>query len=173
MGGGGSGYAIDELVGILQGRAKFAQILGQAGPKLAAEDMHPWVWEEAAPRWDAGFYRDAVQSAATRIFDVELPKKLGLQPVKDPADLFAAFAPDRPASKPTLRFPDIDPTDPSWESVHRGAMLVGQGCVKGIRNPRTHRLEVREDQVALEELATLSLLARWIQDADLIPASGP
>jgi hypothetical protein len=36
-----------------------------------------------------------------------------------------------------------------------------------IRNPRTHRPDVNEDQVALEELAALSLLARWIDDAVL------
>jgi hypothetical protein len=36
-----------------------------------------------------------------------------------------------------------------------------------IRNPRTHRPDVNEDQVALEELAAPSLLARWIDDAVL------
>lgn len=158
------------LLGALGDAKEVAEHLSPQGPRLAAADMHPWVWEEAAPRWDAGFYRDAVQAAATRVFDTELPKKLGVQPTKDPADLFAAFAPDRPATKPTLRFQDVDPFEPSWENVHRGAMLVGQGCVKAIRNQRTHRLEVREDQVALEELATLSLLARWIDDAELTPA---
>ncbi len=129
--------------------------------------MHPWVWEEAAPRWDAGFFRDAVQAAATRIFDDELPRKLKRSRQRIPSSLFAAFAPDRVG--PKLRFPDLDENDPSWESSHRGAMLIGQGCVRGIRNPRTHRLEVREDQATLEELATLSLLARWIDDAELKP----
>ena len=159
-----------QLVAAVNRREEVATALGPSGPSLAAAELHPWVWEEAAPRWDAGFYRDAVQAAATRIFDVELPKKLGVQPSKDPAGLFAAFAPDK-TSGTVLRFPDLDPTDASWASVHRGTMLVGQGCVMAIRNPRTHRLAVSEDQVTLEELATLSLLARWIDDAEAVPAS--
>lgn len=157
-----------ELLGLLKTHERRRQILGDLGPQLSAARLHPWVWEEAASRWDAGFYRDAVQAAATRIFDVELPRTLGMQPVKDPADLFSAFNPKTAPRFGTLRFPDIPPEDPSFESVHRGAMLYGQGCVKAIRNPRTHRL-VSEEHVALEELAALSLLARWIEEAEFTP----
>jgi hypothetical protein len=159
-----------ELQAHLQQADLVDRVMGPTGPRLAAAELHPWVWEEAAPRWDAGFYRDAVQAAATRIFDVELPRKLGVQPQPNPADLFSAFAPDRKTGT-LLRFTDMDPTDAGWASVHRGTMLVGQGCVAAIRNPRTHRLAVREEQVVLEELATLSLLARWIDDAEAVPAS--
>jgi hypothetical protein len=157
--------ACEEILGRLKLAEEEAQIFGVKGPQLSATMMHPWVWEEAAPRWDARFFRDAVQAAATRIFDVELPKKLQVQPTSNPADLFAAFAPDR-KSGVVLRVTDIASNDASWASVHRGTMLIGQGCVAAIRNPRTHRLAIKEDQVALEELATLSLLARWIDDAD-------
>lgn len=153
----------EELLGILGNAEQWERVLGASGPKLAAAEMHPWVWSEAASRWDAHFYRDAVQAAATRIFDVELPAKLGVQPSKDPASLFAAFAPDK-NSGTVLRFPGVDPASASWASLHRGTMLFGQGCVMAIRNPRTHRLDVSEDQAALEELAALSLLARWIDD---------
>jgi hypothetical protein len=155
-----------QLIGTLKSAKEANEILGDKGPKMAADDMHRWVWEEAAHRWSAGLFRDAVQSAATRIFDVELPHKLGTQPSRNPADLLAAFATDKPAG-PQLRFEDINPSDPSWASVHRGVMLFGQGCVMAIRNPRTHRLDVNEEQAALEELAAISLLARWIDDAVL------
>lgn len=161
--------AAQELKGVLLGRERREAVMGDSGPKLSANNLHPWVWTEAAPRWDAGFYRDAVQSAATRIFDVELPKKLGVRPSSNPADLFAAFAPDRKKGT-VLRFPDIDPDDPTWANVHKGAMHVGQGCVASIRNPRTHRLSVGQEQTVLEELATLSLLARWVDDAEAVPA---
>lgn len=156
----------EEIIGILKNAERRQLIMGDAGPKLSATALHRWVWEEAAPRWDAGFYRDAVQAAATRIVDTELPRKLGVQPSKTPADLFAAFAPDR-AVGPTLRFPGLEKDDVRYASIHRGTMLVGQGVILSIRNPRTHRLEVGEQQHALEELATLSQLARWIDDADL------
>jgi hypothetical protein len=103
----------ERLVGTISKRERIEAVLGTQGPKLAASDMHPWVWEEAAPRLDAGFFRDALQAAANRIFDVELPKKLQVQPSPNPADLFAAFAPDK-RSGVILRFPDVDPADPSW-----------------------------------------------------------
>ena len=84
------------------------------------------MWEEAAPRWDACFQRDAVQAAATRIFDVELPKKLRVQPSKNTADLFAAFAPDKTVG-PLLRFTDLDPVDRSWASCHKGSCTLVRG----------------------------------------------
>lgn len=47
-------------------------------------------------------------------------------------------------------------------------MQLGAGCFAGIRNPATHedRLDLTE-QVALEQLATLSLLARWIDNCEV------
>lgn len=155
--------ASQELLGLFESQGELAEILDPSGPQLPAASLHPWVWEEAAPRWDGGFYRDAVQAAATRVFDVEMPKKLGVQPSRNPADLFAAFAPDK-SGVTVLRFEDVDRGSPTWESLHRGTMLLGQACVASIRNPRTHRL-VSDEQVALEELATLSLLARRIDDS--------
>ena len=134
--------AVDELLGILRNRGRRDVVMGQTGPQLPAAEMHRWVWEEAAPRLSAGFHRDAVQAAATRIFDTELPRKLGVQPVTKPANLFAAFSPDK-AAGPHLRFPDLDPGNPSWASFHQGVLLFGQACVATIRNPRTHQLEVR------------------------------
>lgn len=159
--------ACDELIGELRSQKRRLEVIGQLTTSLSPR-LHPWVWEEAASRWDAGQYRDAVQAAATRIFDVELPRKLDTKPVKDSADLLSAFNPKTGSAFGTLRFPGLTAGDPSYESVHRGAMLYGQGCVKGIRNPRTHRL-ANEEQVAIEELAALSLVARWIDEAAFTP----
>ena len=67
---------------------------------------------------------------------------------------------------PRLRFPDIDrgerPDD--WTSAHEGAMHLGMGCVQGIRNPRAHSSEDITEQEALEQLAVLSVLARWVDN---------
>ena len=113
-GGGGSRQAIGELAGTIQNRNRAMQILDPPGPAVAAKQLHPWVWSEAEPPWRHGLYRDAVQAAATRIFDVELPGKLGISPTKDPADLFSAFNTDlnkKPEAHARLRFPKIDPDD--------------------------------------------------------------
>jgi hypothetical protein len=53
-------------------------VLDPEGPKLAATKRHHLVWEAAAPRWDAKFYRDAVQAAAAQIIDVQPPAKMGV-----------------------------------------------------------------------------------------------
>jgi hypothetical protein len=47
-------------------------------------------------------------------------------------------------------------------------MDFGAGCFEGIRNPAAHedRLDLT-DQVALEQLAAFSLLARWIDECKL------
>jgi hypothetical protein len=52
-------------------------------------------------------------------------------------------------------------------------MSFGSGCFQAIRNPLGHLLneEVElSEQEALERLAALSLLARWIERATLVEA---
>lgn len=48
-------------------------------------------------------------------------------------------------------------------------MSFGQGCMKRIRNLYVHGHEPSEDE-ALEALAALSLLARWIDEAAVVGA---
>jgi hypothetical protein len=52
-------------------------------------------------------------------------------------------------------------------------MDFGAGCFEGIRNPaaHVHGLDLSE-QVALEQLAGFSLLARWIDECTVEAASG-
>ena len=63
------------LLGDLRDLEERAAHIGPHRPELSELELHPWVWEEARERWEAGQYRDAVQAAATRIFDEELPRK--------------------------------------------------------------------------------------------------
>ena len=57
------------LLGDLRDLEERAAHIGPHRPELSELELHPWVWEEARERWEAGQYRDAVQAAATRIFD--------------------------------------------------------------------------------------------------------
>lgn len=54
----------------------------------------------------------------------------------------------------------------TYKSVQRGAMTFAEGVFAGIRNPLSHEAdqELRE-QEALEYLAALSVLARWVDDS--------
>lgn len=49
-----------------------------------------------------------------------------------------------------------------------GILNMAQGVFSAIRNPATHRTQDLERQEALEQLATPSALARWIDRCELI-----
>ena len=71
------------------------------------------------------------------------------------------------ADRPRLRFPG-DRNAKTWQSRQRGARSLAQGCYGGIRNVVAH--EHAPDwppQLALEYLACLSVLARWINEAEV------
>jgi hypothetical protein len=50
-------------------------------------------------------------------------------------------------------------------------MFFAQGCMMRIRNLFEHHDDEPSEQVALECLAALSLLARWIDEAEVRDAS--
>jgi Protein of unknown function (Hypoth_ymh) len=56
---------------------------------------------------------------------------------------------------------------PDWTSQHEGAGFLGMGCAQAIRNLTTHGAQP-DEQTALEQLATLSLLARLIDKAQQV-----
>lgn len=158
---------IDEVIGRLLSDAEIDEILEPEGPRLSAKDLHPWVWHAAVDLWSDGYHREALQTAATAVFDRHLPAKLGIQ--MKPADLVGiAFSLDPPApDKPRLRMTGFQEGTDSWKNAHEGARYLGIGCVKAIRNLSTHELEHKE-QRALEQLACLSTFARWVSEAELV-----
>ncbi|MYE68281.1 MAG: hypothetical protein F4236_09205, partial [Acidimicrobiia bacterium] len=70
-----------------------------------------------------------------------------------------AVAIDRPSWPISRNHQWRSPRD--WRSAHYGAAHFGRGCAQAIRNLATHRTDDRTEQVALEYLAALSVLARW------------
>ncbi|WP_331448212.1 TIGR02391 family protein [Streptomyces xanthochromogenes] len=65
--------------------------------------------------------------------------------------------------KPRLRF-DGDHNTPSWRARQEGAKYLAAGAFLALRNVAAHEDEVTwTEQEALEHLATLSVLARWIE----------
>ena len=73
---------------------------------------------------------------------------------------------------PRLRFLRIDRNErpDDWTSAHEGAMHLGMGCAQGIRNPQAHPSDDITEQEALEQLAALSVLARWVDACEPVPA---
>lgn len=111
---------------------------------------------------------------AEQIFDVakklnvEKQNKAGRRDICE-TDLFKrAFSLGAPAHrKPRLRRRKPDSTD-TYKSVERGAWALAEGLYAGIRNPFNHE-DPREiyGQTALEYLAALSAIARWVDDAEV------
>lgn len=143
--------------------------LGDDAPRLSASYLHPWAWEGARALWRSGHYREAVGAAARKI-NAEAQNKLERRDVSE-TDLFKqAFSLDRPKpGAPRLR---VLPDDGgrTYQSLHRGVMAYAEGCFAAIRNPVAHEEgELPEDE-GLEQLAALSVLARWVDRAEVVRA---
>ena len=162
--------ASQQLAGLLDSLEEAEGILGPVGPKLAAANLHPWIWNAAVSLWDNGHRREAVQAAATALFDQHLPAKLGVPGAPSAKDRISqAFTADPPQpGKPRLRLDDYPDPSPNWTSQHEGAKFFGMGCAQLIRNLATHTGTQPDEQSALEELAALSGLARLIDRAKVV-----
>lgn len=165
--------AAQRLEGLLTSIEETEKILGPVGPKLAAENLHPWIWNAAVSLWDDGYRREAVQTAAQALFDGHLPAKLGVAR-QGAKDLIAqAFATEPPTTKsPRLRLDDYEESSPNWISQHEGARWLGMGCAQLIRNLVTHGAQP-DEQGGLEQLASLSMLARLIDRARVLRQAAP
>ncbi|KQW45062.1 hypothetical protein ASC77_19975 [Nocardioides sp. Root1257] len=82
------------------------------------------------------------------------------------------FSSERPKSgQPRLHFPGWTPDDESWLSRQRGLHLLAQGAFAGIRNLVSHDVVELTEHEALEQMAVLSMVARWVDETELVEAS--
>lgn len=155
----------------LERQEEIRKNLGDDAPEISAANLHPWVWSGAQSLWRSGHYRSAVEDAAKKL-NAETQNKLGRRDVSE-TDLFRqAFSLDSPApGKPRLRRMMDDGSD-TYKSMQRGAMALAEGFYAGIRNPFNHE-DPRDidEQIGLEYLAALSVLARWVDESTLEVAS--
>lgn len=121
------------------------------------------MWEPAAPLWGAEARQDAVLAAA-RTVNRRLQQKLGRHDIGEMDLCMQAFDMKDPvAGKPRLRF-DGDHNTPTWRARQEAAKYLAAGAFLALRNVAAHEDEVTwTEQEALEHLATLSVLARWIE----------
>ncbi|MBF4562076.1 TIGR02391 family protein [Microbacterium sp. VKM Ac-2870] len=151
----------------LERQEEIRENLGDDAPELSAANLHSWIWSGASSLWNSGHYREAVEGAIRKL-NAETQNKLGRRDVSE-ADLFnQAFSEQSAAPKsPRLhRMPDDGSR--TFKSVQRGARMFAEGVFAGIRNPLAHEVdqELPEEQ-ALEYLAALSVLARWVNESTL------
>ncbi|MEV5975781.1 TIGR02391 family protein [Streptomyces sp. NPDC052114] len=158
-------------LGILAAMDDWATRLLPDAPSLSADRLHPWVWEPAAPLWAAEARQDAVLAAA-RTVNRRLQQKLNRHDIGETDLCMQSFdLKDPVAGKPRLRFPG-DRDTPTWRARQEGAKYVAAGAFLAIRNVAAHEDEVTwSEQEALEHLATLSVLARWVEECTVESAT--
>lgn len=164
--------AARRLLARLATHADVASRLGSldTSPRVLASSMHPLIWAAAQAQWLTGHRHEAVLAAAKAV-NSALQSKLGRRDSSEQDLVRQAFSSDPPSpGRPRLRFLAIADAQ-TRESMRQGVMNFGAGCFGAIRNPLGHLPNDEVDlpeQIVVEQLAALSLLARWIDDADVV-----
>ena len=141
--------------------------LGEDAPQISAAQLHPWIWDGACSLWRSSHFREALEGAIRKL-NAETQNKLGRRDVSE-TDLFKqAFSTDvAQVGRARLRCMANDGSK-TYMSVQRGAMAFAEGIFSGIRNPLSHEFgHDLTEQHALEYLAALSVLARWVDEATI------
>lgn len=139
--------------------------LGDEAPELSAAKLHPWIWGGASSLWQSGHFREAVEGAIRKL-NAETQNKLGRRDLSE-TDLFNQAFSEQPGTVKSPRLHRMpDDGSKTFKSVQRGARMFAEGVFAGIRNPLAHEAEQEmSEQQALEYLAALSVLARWVDDS--------
>ena len=157
------------MIGQLQTMEETAQYLTPRGPQMQADGLHAVVWDAARDLWSSGHFREAVQRAALFV-NAHLQARAGRDDLSDTQLANEVFSSSEPAAdRPRLRWAGL--ADPQTrKSINDGLRGYATGIFQTIRNPTTHTGDQLGEQEALERLAALSLLARWIDECELAQA---
>ncbi|MEU8126022.1 TIGR02391 family protein [Micromonospora sp. NPDC049049] len=156
--------ACDQMLGRLE--AMVARAEAEAVPLVGVEAMHPVVWGAAGRLWRDGHFRHAVAAAAESLV-ASLKTRTGRNDVAETALWQEVFSEREPApGKPRLRWPGSS-KDREVKTMNDGLRQFAPGVQMTIRNSAAHGTTELEEQAALERLAALSLLARWVDDCEV------
>ncbi|WP_280376526.1 TIGR02391 family protein [Nocardia wallacei] len=166
--------AARRLIVRLDHQAELIAALGGAdtSPQISAAGLHPLIWKAASAQWSTGHRHEAVLAAAKAVNSL-LQARTGRRDISEKDLVKQTFSDQVPEpGKPRLRFNNIS-NDQTAKSMRIGVLDFGAGCFGAIRNPIGHlpndEVEL-DEQSALERLCALSLLARWIDEADVVTA---
>lgn len=159
--------ACEQIRGRLEAMIRRAE--AEAPPVIGAAAMHPLIWGAAKTMWRDRHFRAAVSAASEALVGV-VKSRSGRNDVSETALWQEMFSNADPVvGKPRFRWPG-DPTDRDVKTMNDGLRQFSPGVQMTIRNPTTHGHEELGEQDALERLAVLSLLARWLDICKLVEA---
>lgn len=156
---------------ILVAEEEIRMNLGDNYPELSVSDMHPWIWDGASSLWKSGHFREAVEAAIKKL-NAETQNKIGSRKRSETKLFQEVFSANSPKyDSPRLQLAPDDGSDSS-KSKQEGALMFAKGIFSAIRNPLAHEADIEmTEQQALEYLAALSILARWVDESEVVVAS--
>jgi hypothetical protein len=162
---------VTQAIAALERQEEVEAHLGTQAPQIAVDSLHRWVWDSAEVAWEAGSYGDAIRAAA-RAISAKARQKLDRRDLGEWKLLNQAFDPKSPeAGQPRLRLWPEDGSD-TFVSLHQGAASLARGLYQAVRNPANHEddeVEIEEHR-AVEALAAFSMLARFVDEAEVLRA---
>lgn len=165
----GALFSVNLLIGDITDAAEVAEKMKPTAPQLSADELHPMVWHAAATLWQTEHYRQAVQTAAETI-NSRVQQLVDRRDRSDSGLMNEVFGNDAAVpGKPRLRWPG-EANDQSVISMNTGLRGYASGVFSTIRNLSTHSTEEMPKHLALEQLAALSLLARWVEQCEVVRA---
>ena len=142
----------------------------QFGVPLNALDVV--VLEAARHDWDHEKWRQAVANAAAKLVKYT-QDRLDRHDLSDSELMSEAFSENEPQSgRPRLRCPG-NPESETVRSMQKGAKLFAMGAFQAIRNPAVHWTGNGNPASAGEQLAALSVVARWVRYWDVVKYTPP
>lgn len=155
---------VRQALGLLRDKADLEVKLAPTGPTLAATGLHPWIWGAANQFWDAGHIEVAVEQAAKSL-NARIQQRSGLK-MADRELAAEVFSAKESAKTVRLWLPGDRATD-TWRSRQDGLHHLAMGAFAGIRNVLAHSESAGwSSQEALEYLAVLSAVARWVDETE-------
>ena len=140
-------------------------------------DLHPWIAEAAEPLFANGHRRQAIIAAAQNL-ERMWRELLGVATPSLSTLANESFSSNAPtAEHPRLRYPSVatNGNSQAWKDAHVGAMEYAKGCAMRIRNLNLHHPEEQEPGFGetVETLSALSVLARWVTEAEVDTIAQP
>jgi hypothetical protein len=158
-----------QAAGRLEGLIAKAEAL--SSPTIEPCLLHPLVWAAAQRLWNDGHLRQAVAAAAEAVSG-QMKQLTGRNNASDTSLWQQAFAmADPQEGKPRLRWPG-DSEDHDVKTMQSGLLSFAPGVNMVIRNPATHVAEDFTEQDGLEQLATLSVLAKFVDRCVVVSVGG-
>jgi hypothetical protein len=106
--------------------------------------------------------------AALNAVERQLKVKLGVTSPSGADLVVQAFNLDATPGDIRLRLPNYAEDRPVYAAAHEGVGSFGRGCFLAIRSVLVNSPEELDEQLAVEYIAALSVLARWIDEAEVV-----